>query len=85
VENKLKEFIVPTNSGASITGIFPIPVYKKNIGRKFTDAELKVISENITQSDMTCTLPLNKYILLVSLLIILLLIYMVLEHMNKRE
>jgi uncharacterized protein (TIGR02466 family) len=41
VENKLKDFTVPINSGASITGIFPIPVYKKNIGRKFTDAELK--------------------------------------------
>ena len=39
--NKLKDFTVPINSGASITGIFPIPVYKKNIGRKFTDAELK--------------------------------------------
>ena len=41
MENKLKDFTVPINSGASITGIFPIPVYKKNIGRKFTDAELK--------------------------------------------
>jgi hypothetical protein len=60
---------------------------KDNLLEEFlsTDAELKVISENITQSDMTCTLPLNKYILLVSLLIIVLLIYMVLEHMNKRE
>ena len=37
----MKDFTVPTTSGASITGIFPIPVYKKNIGRKFTDAELK--------------------------------------------
>ena len=60
---------------------------KDNLLEEFfsTDAELKVISENITQSDMTCTIPLNKYILLVSLLIIALLIYMVLEHMNNQN
>ena len=67
------------------TDILPKDFKKDNLLEEFfsTDAELKVISENITQSDMTCSIPLNKYILLVSLLIIVLLIYMVLEHMNK--
>jgi uncharacterized protein (TIGR02466 family) len=41
LENKLNEFTVPLNSGASVTGIFPTPIYKKNIGRGLTDAELK--------------------------------------------
>ena len=69
------------------TDILPTDFKKDNLLEEFlsTDAELKVISENITQSDMTCTVPLNKYILLVSLLIIVLLIYMVLEHLNNRN
>ena len=69
------------------TDVLPKDLKKDSLLEEFfsTDAELKVMSENITQSDMTCTVPLNKYILLVSLLIIVLLIYMVLEHLNNRK
>ena len=49
-----------------------------------SDAEIKQIDKKIDQSDMVCSIPINKYILLVSLLIIVLLIFMILEHMNKK-
>jgi hypothetical protein len=67
-------------------GSYSTQIYSTDILDHFfsTDTELKQINNNISQSDMVCTLPLNKYILLVSLLIIVLLIYMILEHMNKQ-
>jgi len=67
-------------------GSYETQIYSTDIIDHFlsTDAELKQINDNITQSDMVCTAPLNKYILLVSLLIIVLLIYMILEHMNNK-
>jgi uncharacterized protein (TIGR02466 family) len=37
----MEEFTKITSSGASVTGVFPSPVYKKNIGRPLTDAELR--------------------------------------------
>jgi uncharacterized protein (TIGR02466 family) len=41
VENNLQEFTKLLSSGAAVTGIFPNPVYKKNIGRPLTELELK--------------------------------------------
>jgi len=38
----MQEFAKLLSSGALVSGLFPIPVYKKNIGRPFTDQEKKV-------------------------------------------
>jgi uncharacterized protein (TIGR02466 family) len=40
----MQEFTKILPTGAGITGIFPNPVYKKNIGRVLTSAELKAAS-----------------------------------------
>ena len=37
----MQEFTKPLPSGAVVSGLFPIPVYKKNIKRPFTDQEKK--------------------------------------------
>ncbi len=37
----MQEFSKVLSSGALVTGLFPTPVYKKNIGRNFTEMEKK--------------------------------------------
>lgn len=37
----MEEFSKPLSSGAVVSGLFPIPVYKRNIGRPFNDGEIK--------------------------------------------
>lgn len=37
----MQEFTKLLQSNATVTGIFPIPVYKKNLGRPLTELELK--------------------------------------------
>jgi len=45
----MQEFTKLLPSGAIISGLFPIPVYKKNIDREFTDQEKKISSPEYWQ------------------------------------
>jgi len=45
----MQEFAKLLPSGALISGLFPIPVYKKNIDREFTDKEKKISSPDYWQ------------------------------------
>jgi len=40
----MQEFVKLLSSGGTVNGLFPVPVYKINIGRPFTEAELKAAS-----------------------------------------
>jgi uncharacterized protein (TIGR02466 family) len=42
----MEKFTEQLNSGASVLGIFPEPIYKKNISRPFFDNEIKFITSD---------------------------------------
>jgi hypothetical protein len=48
------------------------------------DKEMKLINKNISQIDMVCQEPINKYNLFLSLLIVLLLSYILIEYIYKK-
>lgn len=48
------------------------------------DKEMKLINKNISQIDMICQEPINKYNLFLSLLIILLLSHILIEYIYKK-
>jgi hypothetical protein len=48
------------------------------------DKEMKLISKNISQADMLCQEPINKYNLFLTLLIMLLLLYILMEYIYKK-
>ncbi len=46
----MEEFSKSLNSNAVISGLFPVPVYKKNIGRSLNDGEIKYSNINSWQT-----------------------------------
>jgi len=48
------------------------------------DKEMKLINKNISQLDMICQEPINKYNLFLSLLIVLLLLHVLTEYIYKK-
>lgn len=45
--------------------------------------ELENINKKLAQNDMVCAIPLEKYSLMLSLLIIIILIYLIMEYLSK--
>lgn len=46
--------------------------------------EMNKMSEHIDMTDKICQKPLDKYILMVLIMIVMLLLYMVIEYINKK-